>query len=152
MCYGGTSLAMDHRASCHGSFRISLLGVARTFEGGKGDRRRDCSNNCSQAEAKSFKGGGFNCEGRSKGDHLFLGIISLLLEKIAAFSSRLLITIPLIQRGGGNLLKLVIIFHVILYYCKERPYEYILFFFFFAFHSEIYSLRSDRNLIIFFPS
>lgn len=90
MCYGGTSLAMDHRASCHGSFRISLLGVARTFDGGKGDRRRDCSNNCSQAEAKSFKGDGFNCMPRPREEerksHLFLGIISPLLEKIA-FSS-----------------------------------------------------------------
>lgn len=28
VCYGGTSLAMHHRASRHGSFRISLLGVA----------------------------------------------------------------------------------------------------------------------------
>lgn len=81
---------MDHRASCHGSFRISLLGVARTFEGGKGDRRRDCSNNCSQAEAKSFKGDGFNCapgpREEERRNHLFLGIISPVLEKIA-FSS-----------------------------------------------------------------
>lgn len=59
VCYGGTSLAMHHRASRHGSFRISLLGVARAFEGGKGDRRRDCSNNCAPPR-RSPSRGGFN--------------------------------------------------------------------------------------------
>lgn len=106
-CHGGTSLAMDQRASCHGSFRISLLGVARTFEGGKGDRRRNCSNNCSRAScSKSARAAAFQRRSRSLNTFFFLSrrwrnSLLLFLSSRNGFSFFAFVTLPELNLSLG---------------------------------------------------